>query len=110
LESPQFAPAEDQDQDELPDEPRSDADQERFGKRVFAPKLIPEPGSDDPGEDAHRDGHRRRPDPKDFGERVLPYGFMPINLVWRPFDQRSTLDEPIRTVSCVASYWQQSPM
>ena len=52
----------------------------------MASKLIPEPGSDDPGEDAHRD-RRCRPHSKDLSERVLPYELMPINLV-RPLSDR----------------------
>ena len=62
----------------MPDEPRGEADQKRFGDRVTALKLIPEPGSDDPGENAHR-YNRRCPHSEDLSERVLPYGFIPIN-------------------------------
>jgi hypothetical protein len=89
LKSPQLPPDKDQDQDELPDEPRREADQQRFSERVIAPELISEPRSDEPGEDAHRDG-RRRPHREDLSERVLPYGFIPIDLVRRLFHQPNT--------------------
>ena len=62
----------------MPDEPRGEEDEQRLTEWLIAPELVPEPGSDDPGEDAHRDGGRR-PHPKDLGEGVLPYGCIPIN-------------------------------
>ena len=45
---------------------------------LTAPELVPEPRSDDPGEDAYRNGSRR-PHREDLTERVLPYGRIPIN-------------------------------
>ena len=62
----------------MPDEPCGEADQQRLSERLRAPELVSEPGSDDPGEHAHRDS-RRRPHPKDLRERVLPYRCIPIN-------------------------------
>jgi hypothetical protein len=42
-----------------------------------APEAGPEPGSDDPGEHAHRDGGGR-PHREDLRERVLPDGGVPL--------------------------------
>jgi hypothetical protein len=72
LESAQLPPDQDQDQDqhELPDEPGGDADQERLREWVITCELIPEPGSDDPCENPHRDG-RTRPHREDLSEYCL---------------------------------------
>ena len=78
LESTELPPDEDHDQHELPDEPRREADQQRSGQWFVAPELVFEPGSDDPGQDSHRDGgccpHR-----KDLAGGVLLDGLMPTN-------------------------------
>src|SRR5205823_4368055 len=80
-ERPLFPPDEGQDHRELPEQPSVEADQEGFDERVTAPEPMAEPGGDDPGEQAHWDS-RRRPHRKDLGERVLPYGGIPITR-WR---------------------------
>ena len=93
LESPQLVPGEDQDQDELPHEPRGEADQQRLSEWLIAPELVPEPGGDDPGKNAHGDGCRR-PHRKDLSERVLPHGGIPrAGPVLRVLHQRRTPGE-----------------
>ena len=73
--------------------PKGEQDEQGLSQWLVAPELVPEPGGDHPGENPHRDG-RRRPDPEDLGERVLPDGCIPINLVGRLFHHRSIVREP----------------
>src|SRR3954447_18554206 len=89
FECSQLAPDEDQDQHELPDEARGEADEQGLSEWLVAPELVSEQGSDDPGESPHRDG-RRRPDPKDLGEGVLPYPCISIKLVRWLFHHAAT--------------------
>src|SRR5438105_5273209 len=72
-----LAPNEEQDHPELPEQPHDEADQQRLDEWITAPDPVTEPGSDDPGENAHRDG-RCHPHGEDLAERVLPYGFISI--------------------------------
>jgi hypothetical protein len=88
-------PREDQDQHELPDEPGGEADQQGLSQRLVASELIPEPGSDDPRENPHRNGGCR-PHREDLSERVLPYGRISNTLCpLRVFGVRRNVDKAI---------------
>ena len=63
FEAPLLPPHQDQGQDEHPDEPYVEENQERLSKRLAAPKVMAEPGSNDPGKNGHRAG-RCRPHPQ----------------------------------------------
>jgi hypothetical protein len=61
----------------LLDQPHREEDQQRLSEWLIAPELVCKPRSDDPRQEAYRDGGGG-PHTKNLWQGVLPYGRIPI--------------------------------
>jgi hypothetical protein len=88
-------PGEDQDEHELPDQPRREEDEQGLTQRFIAPESVAEPWGNDPRKNGHRDGGCR-PHAEDLSEGVLLYAGIPDVLLRRVFRHHCTLGRTIK--------------